>query len=155
MNDQVDISLIAACQQGDPRAFRQVFETYRDRIYAFCRHMSGDPDQADDLAQDVFVSAFQNIGSFRGEAAFGTWLYRIAVNRCAAESRKRSQSFQSFEALEEIDAAPPSHDPSPEDLVVRKELSGRVQAAVTGLPSNLRLLFVLGTLVSRPGNRFT
>ena len=85
MNDHVDIALIAACQQGDPRAFRQVYETYRDRIYAFCRHMSGDPDNAEDLAQDVFVSAFGNIGSFRGEAAFGTWLYRIAVNRCAAE----------------------------------------------------------------------
>ena len=146
MNDHVDIALIAACQQGDPRAFRQVYEAYRDRIYAFCRHMSGDPDNAEDLAQDVFVSAFGNIGSFRGEAAFGTWLYRIAVNRCAAESRKHTQSFQSFEALEEIDAAPAAPGPSPEDLVVRKELSGRVQAAVTALPSNLRLLFVLGTL---------
>ena len=146
MDDQADIALIAACQQGDPRAFREVFETYRDRIYGLCRHMSGNPEDAEDLTQDVFVSAFRNIASFRAEAAFGTWLYRIAVNRCSAELRKRSPGFRSFEAMEEVEAAPPTPGPNPEDLMVHKELSDRVEAAVAALPDNLRMLFVLGTM---------
>ncbi len=146
MDDQVDIAVIAACQQGDPRAFREVFEAYRDRIYALCRHMSGRPEEAEDLTQEVFISAFRNIGAFRGEAAFGTWLYRIAANRCTAELRKRAPSFRSFEAMDEEESAPPAPGPNPEDLMVRKEFSCRVEAAVAELPENLRLLFVLGTI---------
>ena len=146
MDDQAEVTLIAACQQGDPRAFREVFEIYKDRIYALCRYMSGDPDDAEDLSQEVFISAFRNIGAFRAEASFGTWLYRIAANRCTAELRKRTPAFQSLEAMDEMDAAPPTPAPNPEDLVIRKELSDQVEAAVAALPENLRLLFVLGTL---------
>ena len=146
MENQADISLIAACQQGDPRAFREVFEFYKDRIYALCRYMSGDADDAEDLTQEVFVSAFRNIGTFRADAAFGTWLYRIAANRCTAELRKQKPALRSFEEMQEADVAPPADTPNPEDLMVRKELSDRVEAAVAALPENLRLLFVLGTL---------
>ena len=146
MENQVDIALIAACQQGDPRAFREVFELYKDRIYALCRHMSNTPEDAEDLTQEVFVSAFRSIGAYRAEAAFGTWIYRIAANRCMAELRKRKPTFQSFDAMEDAGRAPAAPAPNPEDLVVRKELSGRVKAAVADLPENLRLLFVLGAL---------
>ena len=146
MDPQADVSLIAACQQGDPRAFRDLFDLYKDRIYALCRHMAGNAEDAEDLTQDVFISAFRNINTFRAEAAFSTWLYRIASNRCAAEFRKKSPASRSFERLNDLDAAPPSPGPNPEDLVVRKELTGRVEAAVAALPENLRLIFVLGTL---------
>lgn len=146
MNDQADIGLIAACQQGDPRAFRDVFELYKDRIFALCRHMSGSSEDAEDLAQDVFIAAFRNIGAFRAEASFGTWLYRIAANRCTAELRKKPPAFRSFEAMDEVETAPPSNGPSPEDRMVRKELAGRLRAAIAALPENLRLIFVLGTV---------
>ena len=82
LDSQADVALIAACQQSDPRAFREVFELYKDRVFALCRHMAGNIEDAQDLTQEVFVSAFRNIGSFRAEAAFGTWLYRIATNQC-------------------------------------------------------------------------
>lgn len=146
LNDQADIATIAACQQGDPRAFQRVFELYKDRIYALCRYMTGNLEEAEDLAQDVFVSAFRNIGAFRAEAAFGTWLYRIAANRCTAELRRKAPPFQSFEAMADAGNPPAAHTPNPEDRLVRKEFSGRVEAAVAALPENLRLLFVLGTL---------
>ncbi len=144
METQADLTLIVACQNGDPRAFQKVFDIYKDRIYALCRHMAGNPDDAEDLAQEVFISAFKNIGTFRAEASFGTWLYRIGANRCLTELRKRTPTFRSFEALSDVEKLP--HAPNPEDLVVRKELSDRVEAAVAALPENLRLLFVLGTL---------
>jgi RNA polymerase sigma-70 factor (ECF subfamily) len=144
VDQQADVGLIAACQQGDARAFRKVFDLYRDRIFALCRHMSGNSEDAEDLAQEVFVSAFRHIGTYRADAAFGTWLYRIAANRCTAELRKRTPVFRSFDAKETPDRASPA--PNPEDLVVRKELTDRVEATLAGLPENLRLIFVLGTL---------
>ena len=146
MDTQADVALIAACQQGDSRAFQTVFNLYKDRIYALCHHMSGNADDAEDLSQEVFIAAFHNIAGFRAEAAFGTWLYRIATNRCLNRLRKRRPEVHSFETMSEIDAAPPSPDASPEDLVVRKELNRRMEAAVAALPENLRMVFVLGTL---------
>lgn len=140
MNSQADVALIAACQQGDPRAIREVFELYKDRVFALCRHMAGNVEDAEDLTQEVFVSAFRNIGSFRAEAAFGTWIYRIATNQCLNRLRKKRPEVHSF------DAAPPAPGPSPEDMVVRKELNRRMEAAVAELPENLRAVFVLGTL---------
>ena len=140
MDVQADIAVIAACQQGDARAFRDVFDLYKDRVYALCRHMAGNAEDAEDLAQETFVAAFQGIGSFRAEATFGTWLYRIAANRCLNRLRQRRPE----DALES--ANPITPDPSPEEVVMRKELNGCLEAAVAGLPESLRLIFVLGTL---------
>ena len=140
MDVQADIAVIAACQQGDARAFRDVFDLYKDRVYALCRHMAGNAEDAEDLAQETFVAAFQGIGSFRAEATFGTWLYRIAANRCLNRLRQRRPE----DALES--ANPITPDPSPEEVVMRKELNGHLEAAVAGLPESLRLIFVLGTL---------
>ena len=144
MENQADVGLIAACQQGDSRAFRQVFELYRDRVYGLCRHMAGNDADAEDLTQESFVWAFENIGSFRAEAAFGTWLYRIAANRCLAELRKQRPRFQPMEAAEK-NVVPLSGGANPEELLVRKELVERVEAAVASLPETQRLIFVLGT----------
>ena len=74
LEQQADIGLIAACQQGDTRAFHEVYEIYRDRVFALCRHMAGNREDAEDLTQESFVQAFRHVGSFRAEAAFGTWL---------------------------------------------------------------------------------
>ncbi|SVB55199.1 uncharacterized protein METZ01_LOCUS208053, partial [marine metagenome] len=59
MEQQADIGLIAACQQGDHRAFRSVYEIYRDRVFALCRHMSGNREDTEDLTQESFVQAFR------------------------------------------------------------------------------------------------
>ena len=146
MDTEANVALIAACQQGDPRAFQEIFEIYKDRIYALCRHMAGNAEDAEDLTQEVFISAFKNIGGFRAEAAFGTWLYRIATNSCLGRLRKWAPERVSFDALSAVDAAPAAPGPNPEDMVVRKELTRRMEAAVAALPENLRLVFVLGTL---------
>ena len=60
MEQQADIGLIAACQQGDHRAYHSVYNIYRDRVFALCRHMAGNRDDAEDLAQESFVQAFRN-----------------------------------------------------------------------------------------------
>ena len=142
---QADVTLIAACQQGDPRAFRHVYELYKDRIYGLCRNMSGNDEDASDLTQDVFISAFKTIQSFRMEAAFGTWLYRIAVNRCLKALRKFKPDQRSYEEMEAMDLAPPSRAPGPDAQLLRKETNERVEAAIARLPESLRSIFVLGT----------
>jgi len=142
---QADIGLIAACQQGDARAFRRVFEIYRDRVYALCCHMAGNDQDAEDLTQEIFIQAFKSIGSFRAESAFGTWIYRIAANRCLAESRRRRPKFASVEEMAQRNVVPMANDSSPEEQLARKELMKRVEEAIAGLPESQRLLFVLGT----------
>ena len=149
MEQQADIGLIAACQQGDGHAYRTVYEIYRDRVFALCRHMAGNRDDAEDLTQEVFVQAFQHIGSFRAEATFGTWLYRIAANRCMAEARKRRPVFRDVDDVEATpNAVPLARGPAdPEQQLLRKEMRQRVEAAIAALPESQRLLFVLATQV--------
>ncbi len=145
MQVQADIALIAACQQGDHRAFREVFEIYRDRVYSLCRNMSGSDEDAEDLTQDIFIAAFKGMGSFRAESSFGTWIYRIAANRCAAELRRTKPRFQSLDDAERQNVLPLSNRGNQEEQLVRKELLQRVEAAVEALPESQRLIFVLGT----------
>ena len=145
MEAQADIGLIAACQQGDARAFRRVFEIYRDRVYALCSHMAGNAQDAEDLTQEVFIQAFKGIGSYRAESGFGTWLYRIASNRCVSEARKRRPPHRSVDELAEKNTVPLAREPNPEEELVGKELAQRAEAAIAALPESQRLLFVLGT----------
>src|SRR2546428_4266759 len=69
----------ALAASGDGRAFERLYRTHVARVHSLVRRMVG-PDHADDIAQDVFVRAWTKLGTFRGEAAFGTWLHRLAVN---------------------------------------------------------------------------
>ena len=75
-------NLVVQSQQGDPEAYEALIREYQNMIHALCYRMTGTRDDADDLAQETFISAFERLGTFRGEAQFSSWLYRIAVNRC-------------------------------------------------------------------------
>src|SRR5262245_568281 len=86
---------LASAQAGDPRAFEQLYRAHVDRVFSLCVRMSGDRVLAEELTQDCFVRAWERLSSFRGESAFGTWLYRLAVNvvlnarKTAGRARKR------------------------------------------------------------------
>lgn len=84
-------SLIEKAQKGSLDAFGELVLLYQDRVYSHCRFLSNNPDDAQDLAQDVFVHAFKGIKSFRNEADFGTWLHRIAVNQWINYQRKNKK----------------------------------------------------------------
>lgn len=73
-------ALIKEAQVGDRAAFEALYREHVGRVYAICLRLSGDRVRAEELTQDVFVRMWERIGSFRGEAAFGTWLHRLAVN---------------------------------------------------------------------------
>jgi RNA polymerase sigma-70 factor (ECF subfamily) len=74
--------LLRKLRERDERAFRELVETYQDRVFSLLYRMIGRRDEAEDLAQEVFVTVFKSIEQFRGESKLSTWLYRIAANHC-------------------------------------------------------------------------
>src|SRR5437762_2167528 len=86
----VNQRVIAACQHGDQEAFRLLFETYKDRVSSIAVYsLHGDEASAGDVTQQVFLKLMTTISQFRGDAEFTTWLYRLVVNACIDEQRKR------------------------------------------------------------------
>jgi RNA polymerase sigma-70 factor (ECF subfamily) len=136
--DGNDREVISACQRGDRDAFRALFETYQDRVYSIALRYSGDRAQALDIAQDVFVKLLKNIGDFRGEANFETWLYRLVLNRCLDDKRSARRWIAIVEEFFER-----ATEPSALDDMLRGEVQERVQKAVAMLPSEQRVMVVL------------
>ena len=81
--------LVEAFRLGKPGAFDAIVRAHQDRVYAFCARMLSDREDALDVSQEVFLSAYRNLGTFRGDSSLSTWLLRIAANRCLNRIRQR------------------------------------------------------------------
>jgi len=79
---ELERSLLRRLRNRDERAFRELIDAHRDRIYNVCYRMLGNRHESEDVAQEVFITVFKTIDTFREEAKFSTWLYRVAVNHC-------------------------------------------------------------------------
>ena len=107
-----EAELVNRARAGQPDAMRVLYERHASRVYTVVRRLAGDDDLAADLAQDAWVNAFRKVRDFRGEAAFGTWIHRIAVNtaltqlRKAARRRDLEESFDGNSALGNPDTWP-------------------------------------------------
>ena len=131
---------IAGSQQGDLDSFNRLVELYQSQIYNLTYRVTGNHEDAGDAAQDAFVRAFQALSRFRQEAAFSTWLYRIATNAALDLVRRRP-------AVPPVEL--PADHPAPNDPeaeVHRREVSRRVHAAVGQLPVEYRAVVVLRDL---------
>ncbi len=91
MVDVTEASLVRQACEGSLEAMRQLYERHSSRVYTVVRRLAGDDDLAADLAQDAWTNAFQKIRAFRGDAAFGTWVHRIAVNTALTRLRQQSR----------------------------------------------------------------
>jgi len=135
VNDSIDSRTITACQQGDRAALRVLFEEYKDRVYSIAIYsMSGDEMAAADVTQQVFLKLMTRINQFRGDSEFATWLYRLVINTCHDEHRKRRRFVSLADAFLESRAS----GESPRARYARKEVSGRVQSAIAELKPKLR-----------------
>jgi len=133
-HEPVDWQVIAACQLGDRDALRILFEIYNDRVYSIAMYsLGGTEAMAADVTQQVFVKLMTRINQFRGQSEFTTWLYRLVVNTCRDEQRKTRR----FVPLADV-SIPAIASQSPRADYTRKELSERVQAAVSQLKPKLR-----------------
>ena len=81
--------LLKRCRKGDLKAYDILMQKYEKKVYNLCYRMVNNAEDAADLAQEVFLKAYRALTDFRGQSAFSTWLYRIAVNACRDELRKR------------------------------------------------------------------
>lgn len=118
------------------RAFDRLYEQHAGRVYGLCLRMSGDPADAETLTQDVFVRAWTRLASFRGESAFGSWLYRLAVN-VVLETRRSEARRAARDRL----AAGPVSEPTAARAPVDERLD--LERAIAALPKKARLVLVL------------
>ena len=81
--------LVEAFRQGKPEAFEAIVRAHQNRVYAFCARMLSDREEALDISQDVFLSAYRKLDTFRGDSSLSTWLIRIAANRCLNRIRQK------------------------------------------------------------------
>src|SRR3981189_4010491 len=87
--DNSERSLVQRAQQGDEQAFATLFQQHKNRVYSVCLLMTKDVADAEDLTQEAFMQVFRTVSSFRGDSAFSTWLYRVAVNTVLMKLRRR------------------------------------------------------------------
>lgn len=138
--DATDGNVIERCRTGDREAFRLLYELYSDRVYSVALYFSGDEASARDITQDVFLKLFGDIKTFHGEAMFQTWLYRVVVNACIDDRRKRRR-FVPFERAFEVKTM--GSEESSEKGYLRAEISKSVREAVARLKPKLRLPLLL------------
>lgn len=140
-NELDDDELIRKVSGKDPIAFRQLVERHKVFVYTTCFHLIGNPQQAEETAQDVFLQVYKSAGTFRHQSKVSTWIYRIAVNRSlnAIRKNKKNRWIKSLTTLRIEEAG----GEEPDNLLEKKELKDFLKAAVDALPEKQRTVFIL------------
>ena len=132
-----DRELIARVRAGDPAAERALYDAHVDRVYRLSYRMAGDDELARDFTQETFIRAFERLDTFRGEAAFSTWLHSIATS-VALNGLRKVKRFRKREAdIEEADGVTVGRRHAEPDL------KKRLAEAIDGLPDGYRTVFLL------------
>lgn len=132
-----DRELIARVRAGDPVAERALYDAHVDKVYRLSYRMAGDDDLARDFTQETFIRAFARLDTFRGDAAFSTWLHSIATS-VALNGLRKVRRFRKREAdIEEADGVTGTQPRAEPDL------KRRLAAAIDGLPEGYRTVFLL------------
>ncbi|NLZ92665.1 MAG: sigma-70 family RNA polymerase sigma factor [Firmicutes bacterium] len=145
--------LISHCQAGDLQAYDKLMQRYEKKVYALCYRMSGNPDDAADLAQESFLKAFRALPSFKKQASFSTWLFRIVTNTCLDERRKQKKraglisldkpiATEEGEMQRELTAD--ASDPLTE--AIRREAQTEIQILLSKLPPTQRAVIIMRDL---------
>jgi RNA polymerase sigma-70 factor, ECF subfamily len=151
--DTDDSALIEKCRAGDVAAFEPLVEKYRQRVWRLAYNVLRDREEAWDVAQEAFIKAYQALPSFRGQSAFYTWLYRIAMNVAADRARSRAAQGRAFgtervpeEDWERVITDPNPAEASPADAAVRREERRKIMQALDQLSEDHRRIIMLGDL---------
>lgn len=136
-----DIELVGRVVSGDHDAFTTIMLRHEDRVFSVCLRITGDRDRALDATQETFLTVFRKAGQFKGDAALGTWIYRIAVNTCYDQLRKakRRRTDPIPDYLDPV-------DPSAEGDIDSAALRPEIRAALDKLPVDFRAAVVLSDI---------
>jgi RNA polymerase sigma-70 factor (ECF subfamily) len=147
-----DSRLVSSCKQGEIDAFEALVQKYEKKMLNVAYRMIGDYDEACEVVQDAFLSAYRSIKKFRGESTFSTWLYRIVLNlsknRMTQIRTRGAREVYSIDTARETEEGsrrmdPPDEGPSPLEQMEKKEVDVRVQGCINGLDSEHREVLVL------------
>ena len=126
---------IARAQRSDAQAFESLYRTHVDRVYGLCLRMTGNVSEAEDCTQEAFIQVWNQLAKFRGDSAFATWIYRIAVNAVLGRMRKSRREQDRMQVVTDASTSPASVG----DTANLRDLSD----AVDRLPQGARHVFVL------------
>lgn len=145
-----DRELVQAAQRGDKPAFAQLVAKYEQRVYNLARKMVHDPQDAEDVLQETFISVYRHLADFHGESSFSTWLYRIATNASLMKLRARKDTTVSLDEPVEAESNGEflpreivDWSITPEQALLSAEVRAQMDQAVNALPTTLRAVFVL------------
>ena len=144
-----ETELAERCAAGDAQACQELVHSHQRMVYCLALQLLGNPEDARDLSQDVFLTVFRSIHRFRGDSALQTWIYRIAVNQARNQQRwwrRRKRSHEVSLEAAFIDPPAPAATTSPERALDRKELRQRLWRALRRLPFEQRSAVVLREL---------
>lgn len=138
---RAELALIERCRQGELGAFEELYRAHAGRLYGLSLRLLGNPADAEDLLQEIFLAAHRKLDTFRGESALGTWLYRLATNLCLDHLRSRAgRSRQVTDSLEdEREMFDAGSARLAEGTVTKMDL----ERALARLPEGCRTAFVL------------
>lgn len=145
---EVDQQLVERVQKGDKRAFDVLVLKYQHKIISLVSRYVSDSSESLDVAQEAFIKAYRALAKFRGDSAFYTWLYRIAINTAknhlVAQSRRPPQSDVDAQDAEQFQVDTRLKDRgSPEHELLREEIERTIHAAIADLPEDLRVAITL------------
>ena len=146
--NNIDQQLIERIQRGDKNAFNLLVRKYQHKVVSLVSRYVNNPGDIPDVAQEAFIKAYRAIPDFRGESAFYTWLYRIAVNTAknyiVAQGRRPPDMDVDSQDAETYEGAESLHEvANPENLMLSDEIRAEVAATLAGLPEDLRTAITL------------
>ena len=145
MHSRTEQETLARARTGDADAFRALVEKFTPRVFSVARNLVASGSDAEDVVQEVFFKVYSKLDSFREEAAFSTWLYRVTVNAAADYMKKRRRDKSSL--VEDMGRLPlEDPDGGPIETASRSDLQREIRLAMQELPEKFRSILVLREL---------
>ena len=136
--------LIARAMRGDAAAFNELMAAHEKRMYAVALRMCANTEDAQDCLQEAMLRIYRGMDSFKGQASFATWIYRITMNTCLDELRRRkNRPNTSLDSLLDLGWSPPDPAASPEKQALQGELRAELARCMKELPEDMRAAVVL------------
>jgi RNA polymerase sigma-70 factor (ECF subfamily) len=135
------MALVERCRTGDLGAFEELYRAHAGKLFSVACRMLGNPADAEDLLQDIFLSAHRKLDGFRGESALATWLYRLATNHCL--DYLRSRAARTSQVTDALDDEPGLCAPGTRGLAEQTVTKMDLERALAKLPEGCRAAFVL------------
>ena len=149
----MDEFTLRLAQKGNTQAFERLVSPHEQTLWRVCWHYTRHPEDAADCLQETMLKAWRALKQYRGDCAFSSWLYRIAVTVCVdfLRRQKRLPATESADALAEEDGfTPVDASPTPDEAVLRAESTDSIRAAIDSLPADMRTAIILYAIEGQP-----